>query len=63
MKMRCEIIAAENRGDNFKIKVQARQSRAAEWRSWNCFEIEMPAHPKTIKAFHVGRIVKIEIKT
>lgn len=63
MKMICEILSADGCGMNLRLKVQARQIGAADWRDFNAFEIEIPAHERTKKAFHVGRMITIEVKT
>lgn len=62
MKLRCEILAVRTTGNSLAIKVQGQQPSGAEWRDMNAFEIEIPAHDRTAKAFYVGRVITIEIK-
>lgn len=63
MKMECEVLEVSGGGLNLNLKLQGRQTNAAEWREWCVMALQIPATEKAKKAFHVGRRVIIELRT
>lgn len=63
MKLRCEVLAVETFGDRLKITTQGRRPNDAEWRPYLKIVFELHDSPKTRKAMHVGRMVRIDITT
>ena len=59
--MDCEVLEVSGGGLNLSLKLQGRQTNAAEWREWCVMALQIPATEKAKKAFHVGRRVSIII--
>lgn len=62
MKLRCEIIAAENNGTTIKLKLQGARPKGADWRPIGVQHIEVDESPLNLKTYHLGRILSITIK-
>ncbi len=63
MKLRCAIISATDNGDEIALIVQGRQKGGARWRGEREMKLILPMHDKTARAFYVGRIITVEVKT
>jgi len=61
MKLRCEVIGISARGDSFEVDLQGTTPNAAEWRGMERQTLILPATKNASRAFHIGRIVTIEI--
>ena len=61
MKIRAEILAVETSGEQITIKLQGKNNSAAEWRPFGSYSFQVPATDANCRAYHVGRIVKLQI--
>ena len=61
MKLRCEIIAAENNGTSLKLRLQGARPKGADWRPMGVQNLEVDDTPTNLKTYHLGRIVRITI--
>jgi len=62
MKFRAEILAVETAGLTLRVKTQASGIRDANWRDMEVFTFSVPATDAQCAAFHVGRMLDIEVK-
>lgn len=62
MKLECEVISVETRGDSLRIGLQGTTRKAAEWRRNERQEIVIPASDASARVFYVGRKVSIVVK-
>jgi uncharacterized protein YcaQ len=62
MKMECEVLEIKAAGSNLRLTLQGRQKGAAAWREWCSMSIDIPATEKAKKAFHIGRLLTIQIQ-
>lgn len=63
MKMNCEVLEVKAAGLNLRLTLQGRQKGCAPWREWCSMTIDIPSTEKAKKAFHIGRLLTIELRT
>lgn len=63
MKINGEVLGVESNGDSLNVRIQGNEERAAEWRPYLRFTLQLPENVKTRKAFFVGRRVRIDVTT
>jgi hypothetical protein len=63
MKITAEILSVDSNGDSLSVKVQGKEARAAEWRPYLAFTLQIPDNVKNRKAFHLGRKVRVTVET
>lgn len=63
MKLRCEILTANGNFPDLELTLQGKQKGAACWRSARKMTLIVPMHDRTARAFFVGRMITVEVKT
>lgn len=63
MKIEAEVLSAEGGGDHMKISLQGKELNAADWRPYLSLRLEIPDTERNRRAFYVGRLVSLELKT
>lgn len=62
MKLKCEILSVETRGDTIAISLQGKSPTDADWRPLSPQTIIVTQTEKMAKALYVGRRVEIEVR-
>ena len=62
MKLKLEILSVSSSGDTLELVLQGTTTNAARWRAHEKQTLRIPYTKASIKAFHVGRIVTVEVK-
>lgn len=61
MKITAEILAVTANGDSLDVRVQGKEERAAEWRPYLAFTLQLPDTERTRRAFYLGRKIRVDV--
>lgn len=62
MKLRAQIIAAEDNGDRLKITAQGQAHPARQWSPIRKIAVAVQISARNRRAFHVGRAITVTVE-
>jgi hypothetical protein len=61
VKIECEVLGVESRGDLLRVRLQGKAVGAADWQPLGVLELDVPPSHTNQKAFYVGRHVTVNV--